>query len=159
MGKSLNEKCRLVTGHGAWHIGDIHVSDGPHGIRAQEDGAKNNDSYEATCFPTASSVACSWNTELIGKMAEGLAREAKALGVSVVLGPGVNIKRSPMCGRNFEYYSEDPLVSGKMAAAMTKGVQSVSGKGICIKHFAVNNQEENRYFTNAHVSELCEKFI
>lgn len=80
MGKSLEEMCRLVTGRGTWHIGDIHVSDGPHGIRAQEDGAKNNDSYEATCFPTASSAACSWNKELIGKMGEGLAQEAKALG-------------------------------------------------------------------------------
>ena len=153
MGKSLNEKCRLVTGHGAWHIGDIHVSDGPHGIRAQEDGAKNNDSYEATCFPTASSVACSWNTELIGKMAEGLAKEAKELGVSVVLGPGVNIKRSPMCGRNFEYYSEDPLLSGTMAAAMTKGVQSRPGCGVTVKHFACNNQEDNRMGVDAQVSE------
>ena len=86
MGKSLEEMCRLVTGHGAWHIGDMHVSDGPHGIRAQDDGAKNNDSYEATCFPTASGAACSWNTELIGEMGKGLAQEAKALGVSVVLG-------------------------------------------------------------------------
>ena len=105
MGKSLEEMCRLVTGAGAWHIGNIHVSDGPHGIRAQEDGAKNNDSYEATCFPTASSTACSWNRELIRKMAEGMASEAKELGVSVVLGPGINIKRSPLCGRNFECYS------------------------------------------------------
>ena len=70
MRKSLEEMCRLVTGYGAWHIGDIQVSDGPHGVRAQEDGAKNNDSYEATCFPTASSVACSWNPNLIGQMAQ-----------------------------------------------------------------------------------------
>lgn len=89
MGKSLEEMCRFVTGRGAWHIGDIQVSDGPHGIRAQEDGAKNNNSYEATCFPTASSTACSWDRNLLGKMAQGMAKEAKALGVSVVLGPGV----------------------------------------------------------------------
>ena len=109
MKRNLREKCRMVTGYGAWHIGIMQVSDGPHGVRAQKDGAKNDDSYEATCFPTASSVACSWNVELIEKMAEGIAREAKELGVSVMLGPGVNMKRSPLCGRNFEYYSEDPL--------------------------------------------------
>ena len=91
MAKNPEEMCRLVTGKGAWHIGNLHVSDGPHGVRAQEDGAKNNDSYEATCFPTASSAACSWDRELIGEMAEGIAEEAKALGVSVMLGPGVNI--------------------------------------------------------------------
>ena len=101
MRKSLEEMCRLVTGYGAWHIGDIQVSDGPHGVRAQEDGAKNNDSYEATCFPTASSVACSWNPNLIGQMAESIAQEAKEIGVSVVLGPGINIKRSPSLRKEF----------------------------------------------------------
>lgn len=143
MGKNLEEMCRLVTGYGAWHIGDIHVSDGPHGVRAQEDGAKNNDSYEATCFPTASSVACSWDTELIGKMAEGIADEARELGVSVILGPGVNIKRSPLCGRNFEYYSEDPFLSGELAAAYILAMQK-SGVGTSLKHFAGNNQETHR---------------
>lgn len=152
MVKSLNEKCRLVTGHGAWHIGDIHVSDGPHGIRAQEDGAKNNDSYEATCFPTASSVACSWNTELIGKMAEGLAKEAKALGVSVVLGPGVNIKRSPMCGRNFEYYSEDPYLAGELATAYINSMQEC-GVGTSLKHFAGNSQETHRMTCNSMIDD------
>ena len=116
MDQNLEEMCRLVTGKGAWHIGKLQVSDGPHGVRAQEDGAKNNDSYEATCFPTASSVACSWDPVLIGQMAEGIAKEAKELGVSVVLGPGINIKRSPLCGRNFEYYSEDPFLAGELAA-------------------------------------------
>lgn len=80
MGKSLEEMCRLVTGRGTWHIGDIHVSDGPHGIRAQEDGAKNNDSYEATCFPTASSAACSWNKELIGKWGKDWLRKQRHWG-------------------------------------------------------------------------------
>ena len=138
MGKSLEEMCRLVTGAGAWHIGNIHVSDGPHGIRAQEDGAKNNDSYEATCFPTASSTACSWNRELIGKMAEGMASEAKELGVSVVLGPGINIKRSPLCGRNFEYYSEDPFLAGELAVAYICAMQ-INGVGTSLKHFAGNS--------------------
>lgn len=152
MGKSLEEMCRLVTGAGAWHIGNIHVSDGPHGIRAQEDEAKNNDSYEATCFPTASSTACSWNRELIGKMAEGMASEAKDLGVSVVLGPGINIKRSPLCGRNFEYYSEDPFLAGELAVAYICAMQT-NGVGTSLKHFAGNSQETHRMTSNSMIDE------
>lgn len=152
MKKNLKEKCRLVTGFGAWHIGKIHVSDGPHGVRAQEDGAKNNDSYVATCFPTASSVACSWNTDLIGKMAEAIATEAKELGVSVVLGPGVNMKRSPLCGRNFEYYSEDPFLAGALASAYISSVQK-NGVGTSIKHFAANSQETHRMTANSMIDE------
>ena len=152
MGKSLEEMCRLVTGHGAWHIGDMHVSDGPHGIRAQDDGAKNNDSYEATCFPTASGAACSWNTELIGEMGKGLAQEAKALGVSVVLGPGVNIKRSPLCGRNFEYYSEDPFLAGELASSYIVAMQE-SGVGASLKHFAGNSQETHRMTSNSMIDD------
>lgn len=152
MEKGLREKCRLVTGYGAWHIGDLHVSDGPHGIRVQEDGAKNNDSYEATCFPTASSTACSWNTELIGIMAQGLAAEAKALGVSVVLGPGVNMKRSPLCGRNFEYYSEDPFLAGTLATSYILAMQQC-GVGTSLKHFAGNNQETHRMTGNSTIDD------
>ena len=152
MEKGLREKCRLVTGYGAWHIGDLHVSDGPHGIRVQEDGAKNNDSYEATCFPTASSTACSWNTELIGIMAQGLAAEAKALGVSVVLGPGVNMKRSPLCGRNFEYYSEDPFLAGTLATSYILAMQQC-GVGTSLKHFAGNNQETHRMTSNSTIDD------
>jgi len=152
MGKSIEEMCRLVTGRGAWHIGDIRVSDGPHGIRAQEDGAKNNDSYEATCFPTACSAACSWDKKLIGKMAEGLAEEAKALGVSVVLGPGVNMKRSPMCGRNFEYYSEDPFLAGELAASYIAAMQKC-GVGTSLKHFAGNSQETHRMTSNSMIDD------
>lgn len=152
MGKSLEEMCELVTGHGAWHIGDIQVSDGPHGIRAQEDGAKNNDSYEATCFPTASSTACSWDRELIGKMAQGIAQEAKALGVSVVLGPGVNIKRSPLCGRNFEYYSEDPYLAGELATSYILEMQKC-GVGTSLKHFAGNSQETHRMTSNSMIDD------
>ena len=152
MRKSLEEMCRLVTGYGAWHIGDIQVSDGPHGVRAQEDGAKNNDSYEATCFPTASSVACSWNPNLIGQMAESIAQEAKELGVSVVLGPGINIKRSPLCGRNFEYYSEDPFLTGELATAYISAMQE-HGVGTSLKHFAGNNQETHRMTSNSMIDD------
>ena len=152
MGKNLEEMCRLVTGYGAWHIGDIQVSDGPHGVRAQEDGAKNNDSYEATCFPTASSVACSWNPDLIGQMAESIAQEAKELGVSVVLGPGINIKRSPLCGRNFEYYSEDPFLTGELATAYIGAMQE-QGVGTSLKHFAGNNQETHRMTSNSMIDD------
>ena len=152
MKRNLREKCRMVTGYGAWHIGIMHVSDGPHGVRAQKDGAKNDDSYEATCFPTASSVACSWNVELIEKMAEGIAREAKELGVSVMLGPGVNMKRSPLCGRNFEYYSEDPLLAGELAAHYIAAMQRC-GVGTSLKHYAGNNQETHRMTANSMIDE------
>ncbi len=152
MGRTKEEKCRLVTGFGAWHIGDIHVSDGPHGVRAQEDGAKNNDSYEAACFPTASGAACSWDPELIAAMAEGIAAEARELGVSVILGPGVNIKRSPLCGRNFEYYSEDPYLAGELAAAYISSMQA-KGIGTSLKHFAGNSQETHRMTSNSMIDE------
>ncbi len=152
MENSLDEMCRLVTGRGMWHIGDIQVSDGPHGIRAQEDGAKNNDSYEATCFPTAAGVACSWNRNLVEEMARALAMEAKALGVSVVLGPGVNIKRSPLCGRNFEYYTEDPYLAGELATSYILAMQEC-GVGTSLKHFACNNQETHRMTSNSMVDE------
>lgn len=148
----MEELCRLVTGRGAWHIGEIQVSDGPHGLRVQADGAKNNNSLEATCFPTASSIACSWNTELAGKMAAGLSREAKALGISVVLGPGVNIKRSPLCGRNFEYYSEDPFLAGELAASYICSMQE-NGVGTSLKHFAGNSQETHRMTSNSMIDD------
>lgn len=143
---------RLVTGIGAWHIGTIHVADGPHGVRSQEDGAKNNNSFEATCFPTASCVACSFDKELIRKMAKGIASEAKDLGVSVVLGPGVNIKRSPLCGRNFEYYSEDPYLAGEMASNYISAMQELN-VGTSLKHFAANNQETHRMTSNSMIDD------
>ena len=152
MGRTKEEKCRLVPGFGAWHIGDIRVSDGPHGVRSQEDGAKNNDSYEATCFPTASGAACSWDPGLAGAMAEGIAAEARELGVSVVLGPGVNIKRSPLCGRNFEYYSEDPHLAGELAAGYIRAMQD-KGIGTSLKHFAGNSQETHRMTSNSMIDE------
>ncbi len=146
----MQDKYRLVTGFGAWHIGSIKVSDGPHGVRSQEDGEKNNDSYEATCFPTASAAACSWDRDLIAMMAKGIAAEAKSLGVSVVLGPGVNIKRSPLCGRNFEYYSEDPFLAGTLAAEYIKAMQE-EGVGTSLKHFAGKNQETHRMTANSMI--------
>lgn len=152
MDKNVSDMCRLVTGFGGWQIGDIQVADGPHGIRAQKDGAKINDSYEATCFPTASSVACSWNRQLIQEIAKGIADEAKKLGVSVVLGPGINIKRSPMCGRNFEYYSEDPFLTGEIASEYVSSMQE-NGVGACIKHFAGNSQETHRMTQNSMIDE------
>lgn len=152
MDDKWRRKCRQVTGFGAWHIKDIQVSDGPHGVRAQEDGAKNNDSYEATCFPTASSLACSWNVDLIAKMAAGIAEEAKELGVSVILGPGVNIKRSPLCGRNFEYFSEDPYLAGELAAHYITAMQQ-NGVGTSLKHFAGNSQETHRMTSNSMIDD------
>lgn len=154
---TLEEKCALVTGQGMWHTKDlegrvpaVHLADGPHGLRAQEDGKKNDDSLEATCFPTASAAACSWDEELIEEIAGAISEEAKEAGVGVVLGPGVNMKRSPLCGRNFEYYSEDPLLSGKMAAAFIRGLQK-NGTGSCLKHFAGNNQETHRMLQNSAI--------
>lgn len=152
MKRNLREKCRMVTGNGAWHIGAMQVSDGPHGVRAQKDGAKNDDSYEATCFPTASSVACSWNIELIEKMGEGIATEAKELGVSVILGPGVNMKRSPLCGRNFEYFAEDPMLAGELGAHYILAMQRC-GVGTSLKHYAGNNQETHRMTANSMIDE------
>ena len=161
---TLEEKASLCSGADFWHTKAIDrlnipaamVSDGPHGIRKQESLADHMgvaESIKAIGFPTASAMACSFDRDLLHKVGDALGEECVAEDLAVLLGPGINMKRSPICGRNFEYYSEDPYVSGKIAAAMTKGVQKHRGKGTTIKHFAVNNQEDNRYFVNAHVSE------
>jgi beta-glucosidase len=121
-------------------IPDIMVTDGPHGLRKQmgtEDNLGINKSVPATCFPTASATACSWDRGLMGEIGKALAEECLQEGVSVLLGPGMNIKRSPLCGRNFEYISEDPLLTGEMAAALVNGIQS-KGIGTSVKHYAVN---------------------
>ena len=123
------------------------VSDGPHGLRKQDDKGDHlgmNDSIKAVCFPPAALSACSFDCKLMEEMGKTIGKEAQANDVSIVLGPAVNIKRSPLCGRNFEYYSEDPLLSGKMAAAVTRGAQS-ENVVVTIKHFALNDQETNRF--------------
>lgn len=134
----------------------IRMADGPHGLRVQDD--ENPDhlglgrSMPATCFPPAVTLASSWDPALVEQVGAALAREARAAGVDVVLGPGMNIKRSPLCGRNFEYYSEDPFLTARMAGAMVTGIQS-RGIGACVKHFAVNNQETDRLRISARVDD------
>jgi beta-glucosidase len=160
---NLEEKASLCLGSDFWHtaaverlgIPAIMVSDGPHGLRKQPDEADHvgiSGSVPATCFPTACALGSSWDPQLVRRIGEALGREARAQGVAVVLGPGINIKRSPLCGRNFEYFSEDPLVSGVLGAAMIQGVQS-QGVGTSLKHFAVNNQETDRLRVSAEVDE------
>src|SRR5215210_1548934 len=160
---SLEEKASLCLGSDFWHtapiprlgIPAVAVSDGPHGLRKQPDEGDHvgiSDSVPATCFPTACALASSWNPQLVGRVGEALGREARAQGVAVVLGPGINIKRSPLCGRNFEYFSEDPLVSGELGAALVDGLQS-QGVGASVKHYAVNNQETDRLRVSADVDE------
>lgn len=151
---TLEEKASLMSGKDFWETQDIDhlgitsmfLADGPHGIRKQAVAADQlglNEGIPATCFPTAATVANSWNDELGEKVGEFLGEEAIAQKVNVLLGPGVNMKRNPLCGRNFEYYSEDPYLAGKMAAAYIRGIQS-HGISACVKHFCANNQEERR---------------
>ena len=159
---SIDEKIRLLNGVGSWNTFDaagkipvISVSDGPHGLRHQtgnEDVSDINNSNLATCFPTACAIASSWNVEAVKKMAEAIAIEAKAENVQIVLGCGMNIKRSPLCGRNFEYFSEDPFLSGEMAAGFIEGLQH-NNVGACIKHFAMNNQEKFRQSSSSNADE------
>ena len=160
---TLEEKASLTSGADFWHTESIErlgikksmVSDGPHGLRKQEvkgDHLGLNDSIEAVCFPAGCALAASFNKDLVTKMGEALGNECQAEGVSVILGPAVNIKRSPLCGRNFEYYSEDPLVASEIASAMIKGVQS-KNVGTSIKHFLANNQEHRRMSSSSEVDE------
>ena len=158
---SVDEKIRLLNGVGSWDTFDangkipvISVSDGPHGLRHQTDSTTIdiNDSNVATCFPTACAIASSWNTEATRKMADAIATEAKAENVQIVLGCGMNIKRSPLCGRNFEYFSEDPLLSGELASAFVQGIQN-KNVGACLKHFAMNNQEKYRQTSSSNADE------
>lgn len=161
---TLEEKAGMCSGLDFWHLKGVErlgipsttVSDGPHGLRKQDDKADHlgiNDSIKAVCFPPAVLSACSFDRDLLETLGETVGDEAQATDLSVVLGPAVNIKRSPLCGRNFEYYSEDPYVAGTIAAAMTEGVQSNYGCGTTIKHFACNNQEDNRMGSDSVVSE------
>jgi len=158
---TLAEKAALCTGATAWTttpverlgIPELLVSDGPHGLRRLEDlNALGAESLPATCFPTASCLASTWDPDLLRTMGNALAEEAIALNVGVILGPGVNMKRSPLGGRNFEYFSEDPYLAGEMATALIEGIQS-KGVGTSLKHFAVNNQEFQRFSISAEVDE------
>lgn len=160
---TLEEKAGLVSGATFWttrpvdrlNVPAITITDGPHGVRLQRQGEDHlglNSSEPATCFPTASSTGSTWDRELLGELGVALAKESRALGVDVLLGPGVNIKRSPLCGRNFEYFSEDPFHAGVMGAGYVHGVQS-RGVGTSVKHFAANNQETDRMRVDAQVDE------
>lgn len=160
---TLKEKCFLLAGRDFWStrtvnrlgIENMTLSDGPHGVRKQEGAADQlglNGSVPATCYPTAASMANSWNPELGEEMGAYLGKEAAIQEVCVLLGPGLNMKRSPLCGRNFEYFSEDPYLAGKMAASYIRGIQS-NGVAACPKHFAVNSQELRRMASDSIVDE------
>ena len=158
---TLAEKAALVTGASPWTttpverlgVPELFVADGPHGVRrVQEVHSLGSQSFPATCFPTAALLAATWNADLLHTMGQALAGEANALGVGVLLGPGVNMKRSPLCGRNFEYFSEDPFLAGELAASLTEGMQS-QGVGASLKHFAANNQEFQRFSIDTLVDE------
>lgn len=160
---TLEEKVSLCSGKDCWTLKPIKrlglesivMMDGPHGLRKQIGEGDNlgiGDSLPSVCFPTASATACSFDRELLYKIGVAMGEECLQEGVSVILGPGVNQKRSPLCGRNFEYFSEDAVVSGELAVSLIKGVQS-TGVGTSLKHFAVNNQEKKRQSVNAVVDE------
>lgn len=160
---TLEEKAAFCSGSDFWHLEacerlglpSVMLTDGPHGLRKQAGSTDHvglNASIPATCFPTASALASSWDTGLIKEVGVALGEQCVAEDVAVLLGPGMNIKRHPLCGRNFEYFSEDPLLSGELAAAMILGIQS-QGVGTSIKHYAVNNQEQWRMVVDAIVDE------
>jgi len=156
---TLEEKCQLLVGKDSWHtinidrldIPSIMMADGPHGLRKQLDSSNSmmvNESYKAVCFPPAVTVASSFDPSIAYLMGSAIADECLYKDVHVLLGPGLNIKRSPLCGRNFEYYSEDPVISGEMAKGFIQGIQSKS-VGACVKHFALNSQETFRMISNS----------
>ena len=160
---TLEEKAGLCSGDDFWHTKAVErlgiprsmVSDGPHGLRKQDEEADHlgiNDSIKAVCFPAASATAASFDPDMIRGMGEALGDSCQHEKVSVILGPAVNIKRSPLCGRNFEYFSEDPYLSGAMATALIQGVQS-RNIGTSIKHFALNSQEHRRMSSSSDCDE------
>ena len=159
---TLEEKVSLLQGRDFWHtvpverlgVPSIMVSDGPHGLRKQVPSPDHpgDDTIKATCFPTAAGMACSFDPELMAELGRILGDTCQAEDVAVLLGPAANIKRSPLCGRNFEYFSEDPVLSGEIAAGYIRGVQE-KGVGVSLKHFAANNQETRRMSVSEHISQ------
>jgi beta-glucosidase len=160
---TLEQKAGLCCGGGFWEtlalpdlgIPVMTLTDGPHGLRKQSVAADHlgiNESEKATCFPSAAGLAASWNRDLLYKTGTAIGEECQAENVQIILGPGANIKRSPLCGRNFEYFSEDPYLSSQLAAKHIQGVQS-RGVGASLKHFAVNNQETKRFTINVVLDE------
>ena len=163
---TLEQKAAFVSGYDYWHLEEapelglvkLNVTDGPHGLRKAnpdkkaKSGVDLSNSIPTTCFPTAATTSCSWDPELLKLQGEAMAEECLQEKVSVILGPGANIKRSPTCGRNFEYFSEDPLLAGECAAGLINGIQS-KGVGTSLKHFACNNRESNRFECDSRVSQ------
>ncbi len=160
---SLKQKADFASGYDYWHLESaqdlglpkIMITDGPHGLRKQNPNGNSvglGNSYPSTCMPPAATSACSWDENLLREEGEALAEECLQEKVSVILGPGTNIKRSPVCGRNFEYFSEDPLLAGKMSAGLINGCQS-KGIGTSLKHFACNSQEAFRMIINEVIDE------
>ncbi len=159
---TIEEKAGLLSAYDGWHtkpverlgIPWIMMADGPHGLRKQrsDNDVGLGNSYEATCFPTASLLACSWDKALAAKQGQAIGEEASDQDLQIVLGPGNNIKRSPLCGRNFEYFSEDPYLSGNIAAGIIDGIQS-EGIGTALKHFAANSQESDRLVVDEKIPE------
>jgi beta-glucosidase len=164
MPSPATDPAELTTGSGYWTtfalaepaLRELRLADGPHGLRVQDDDNPDHlglgRSLPATCFPPAVTLASSWDRDLVRTVGAALGREAAALGVDVVLGPGMNIKRTPLCGRNFEYFSEDPLLTGCLAGAMVAGIQS-NAVAACLKHFAANNQETDRLRVSAEIGQ------
>ena len=166
---TLEEKACLLSGHKSWFTNKISrvglpsvmLTDGPHGLRKRKDDDNTvglGQTELSTCFPAASTTACSWNKDLLYKMGEAMGQECRYYGVSLILGPAVNIKRNPLCGRNFEYFSEDPLITGILGGALTRGIENM-GVGTSVKHFACNNNEANRYFGNSIVDDRAYREI
>ena len=160
---TLEEKASLCSGLTNWltkpverlKVPSVWMSDGPNGLRKEKQTGGTNimqDAETATCFPTAVTTASSWDKEILYEIGATIADEAKAMKVTTVLGPGINIKRSPLCGRNFEYMSEDPFLTGRLAAAYVKGVQE-NDVGVSLKHFCANNQEYLRMCADSVVDE------
>lgn len=149
---TLDEKTRMLSGDGLWHtfgageMPRVRMSDGPNGLRMTDD--ENLSAVPATCYPTPSMLACSWDPALLYSVGAGIGKEATAMGVNLLLAPAVNIKRHPLGGRNFEYFSEEPLLAGELGKAFISGVQS-TGVGACVKHFAANNQETRRMYSDS----------